>query len=347
MDGEIKNGVPPETRRAWHEANVRPLWESPTAHKLDDAGPQAHLWRWETMRALMLGATKVQNPAAVERRVLSLVNPENRAIEDESTVRTISAALQILLPGEAARPHRHSMNALRFVLEGNGAYTIVDGKRCLMEEGDLVLTPGWCWHEHEHRGSAPIIWLDVLDVPFHNVIGTSAFEPGPVHDLAPIIDDQAFARAGLLPDSAPAGSYSPLFRYPKGSAIEALDRMPYAPDGSRRLRYVNPMTGGSVMALLDCVLMEITAERPTRSVRTNASSVIAVVDGEGESQIGGQMIRWGPKDVFTVPQNQWASHRANRGSATLFVTSDREIYRRLGLLFEELSNEATNFPRSS
>ena len=200
MDGETKDQVPPATRRAWQDANVRPLWESPTALKLDGAGPQAHLWRWETMRPLMVGTTKVQNPAAVERRVLSLVNPENRAIEDESTVRTISAALQILLPGEVARPHRHSMNALRFVLEGSGADTIVDGKRCLMEEGDLILTPGWCWHEHEHRGTMPIIWLDVLDVPFHNLIGTSAFEAGPVHDLPAIIDDEAFARVGLLPD---------------------------------------------------------------------------------------------------------------------------------------------------
>jgi gentisate 1,2-dioxygenase len=339
MDGQTKDGVPPVTRRAWQDANVRPLWESTTAHKLDEAGPQAHLWRWATMRPLMLGTIHVSSPAAVERRVLSLVNPENCAVEDESTVRTISAALQILLPGEAARPHRHSMNALRFVLEGSGAYTIVDGKRCLMEEGDLILTPGWCWHEHEHRGNGPIIWLDVLDVPFHNVIGTSAFEPGPVHDLPATIEDGVFVQAGLLPDNRPGdSSYSPVFRYPKGAAVAALKMMPVAPDGSRRLRYANPTTGGPVMALLDCTLTEIAAGQPTQPARTNANAVVAVVDGEGESVIGSQLVRWGPKDVFSIPQDQWVSHTA-RTQSRLFTTSDREIYRRLGLLYEESSDQ--------
>lgn len=340
MGVEDDDQVPLEMRRAWREANVRPLWESPTAHKVGGAGPEPHLWRWEIMRPLMLGTTRVQSPAAVERRVLSLVNPENHLIEDESTVRTISAALQILLPGEVARPHRHSMNALRFVLEGSGAYTIVDGKRCLMEEGDLILTPGWCWHAHEHLGSSPIIWLDVLDVPFHNIIGTSEFEPGPVHDIPNTFDDSAFAQMGFLPaavDGDPA--YSPMFRYSKKAAIEALKSAPTAPDGSRRLRYVNPVTGGTVMTLLDCMLLELSGGQPTRPFRTNANAVVAVMDGEGESMIGRRTVQWARKDVFTIPQGQKVSHTA-KAPAQLFITSDREVYRRLGLLREEVWDES-------
>ena len=75
------------------------------------------------------------------------------------------------------------MNALRFVMEGKGAYTIVDGKSCLMEEGDLVITPGWTWHEHVHKGSGPIVWMDALDAPLHRYLGTDVFEPGPTHDM--------------------------------------------------------------------------------------------------------------------------------------------------------------------
>ena len=103
----------------------------------------------------MEGAIDLANPAAVERRVLSLVNPGSKSVEDEATIQNLSAAIQILLPGELARPHRHSMNALRFVLEGSGALTVVDGKPCAMEFGDLILTSAWCWHEHVDRGNGP------------------------------------------------------------------------------------------------------------------------------------------------------------------------------------------------
>ena len=127
-------------------------------------------------------AAKITDPAAVERRVLQLVDPEATG-PAAGTTTNLSANLQILLPGEAARPHRHTMNALRFVMEGKGAYTIVDGKSCLMEEGDLVITPGWTWHEHVHKGTGPIVWMDALDAPLHRYLGTDVFEPGPTHDV--------------------------------------------------------------------------------------------------------------------------------------------------------------------
>ena len=107
------------------------------------------------------------------------------------------------------------MNALRFVIEGKGASTIVDGKDCPMEEGDLVITPGWTWHEHVHRGDAPIIWLDALDAPLHRYLGTDKFEPGPAHDLPTMPDDSAFAFPNIVPElSEPATPFSPVFRYP-------------------------------------------------------------------------------------------------------------------------------------
>ena len=144
-------------RRAWKAAHLVPLWESSTAHKPPTPPEPAHLWSWQAIRPLVGGAMDLANPAAVERRVLSLVNPVAKSAEDESTMRNLSAAIQILLPGESARPHRHSMNALRFVLEGSGALTMVDGKACAMEFGDLILTPAWCWHEHVHGGVEPMI----------------------------------------------------------------------------------------------------------------------------------------------------------------------------------------------
>ena len=332
--------IPQQVRDAWKSASVAPLWESPTAHKDDPGPPKPSIWRWEVMRPLLLEAAKVESPEAVERRVLSMVNPANTSPMDESTVKNISAAFQVLLPGEKARPHRHSMNALRFTLEGSGAYTKVDGKACLMTEGDMILTPAWTWHEHEHKGDAPIIWLDVLDVPFHLGMGTASFQPGPVTDLPDHPGDEAFAVANFVPAGAETDyDYSPVFRYPREDALKALAAAPADKDGARRVRYANPVTGGPSMALLDSWLIEVTGASETVPRQTNYNSVFAVLDGEGESRIGDQTVSWSRNDIFTAPQGNWVSHKAKGDTARLFEVNDREIYRRLGVLEERLGNE--------
>ena len=190
----LTDAMPPELRQAMRAAHMVPLWESPTAHKLDVLREPAHCWPWRVTRPIMAGAAAVQSPRVVERRVVSLVNPKSRSADDEATTGTISATLQMLLPGETARVHRHSMSALRFVLEGSGASTIVDGKRCAMAFGDLVITPAWCWHQHEHQGDEPVVWLDVLDVALHLMLGTDEFQPGPSGTLPPPLSDADLGR---------------------------------------------------------------------------------------------------------------------------------------------------------
>jgi gentisate 1,2-dioxygenase len=330
---------PDAVRAAWREAHLVPLWESPTAHK-PPAGPEhSYRWSWSTLRPLLTEACGLTSPAAVERRVLQLVNPRARSPEDEATVRNLSAAIQILMPGESARPHRHSMNALRFILEGSGAVTIVNGKSCAMEVGDLILTPAWCWHEHHHRGAGPMIWLDALDVPLHLYLGTTEFQPGPVTTMPETVADSAFAVANILPESASgAPPHSPVFRYPYEDAAAAVAAAPIGADGIRRVRYVNPLTGGASMSLMDSHLIQLEAGRPSLPYRTNGNAVCSVVEGSGESRIGDQTLSWRPKDIFTLPQGNWISHRADAGMARLFVTSDREVLARLGLLKEEYGN---------
>ncbi|HEY4773502.1 MAG TPA: cupin domain-containing protein [Xanthobacteraceae bacterium] len=329
-----------QLRQAWQQAHLVPLWESPTAHKPPAPPDPAYLWAWERIRPLIGRAIEVADPAAVERRVLSLVNPRSRGPHDEATARTLAAAIQILLPGERARPHRHSMNAVRFVLEGSGAFTIVDGKSCPMEVGDLILTPAWCWHEHVHRGSAPIIWLDALDVPLHLYLGTAEFQSGPVTDLPETVPDSYFAVANVVPDIAlPSPVHSPVFRYPYQSAAAALTAAPPARDGARRVRYVNPATGGAAMTILDMHLMQLDPGVTTRPLRTTSNAVVNVVEGSGESQVGGQTVRWQAKDIFTLPQGNRIVHRSNDG-ARLFVVSDRDALARLGLLRDEYGNDA-------
>src|SRR5260221_10239014 len=152
-----------------------------------------------------------------------------------------------------------------------------------MEEGDLILTPSWTWHEHIHEGAEPIVWLDALDVPFQRYMGTGAFEPGPAADMPETIADAAFAVANVVPDTDyTTKDYSPVFRYPYATAAAAVAVAPPARDGSRRVRYVNPLTGGSGTAAGVCFLWQLDVASGTLPFRTQCNTGGLVVGGPRE-----------------------------------------------------------------
>jgi gentisate 1,2-dioxygenase len=205
-----------------------------------------------------------------------------------------------------------------------------------MEPGDMILTPAWTWHEHVHEGNERMIWFDGLDAPFRRSMDAAIFEPGPVHDLPETMADAAFGAIGLVPDgNARPRDYSPVFRYPWSSARLALASTPAADDGLRSLRYVNPVTGGSAMSVIDCFLYGL-AKSPSRPRRSTANAVCVVAEGSGRSTIGDSTIDWEQHDVFTVPHGSWASHHATSKDATLFVMTDRDLMARLGLLEDDM-----------
>ena len=315
------------------EASVRPLWEIaiPLGHRKP---PAAHLWDWHTLEPLTIEALKLTSPEVVERRVLSLISPAARDGEFFTTT-NLNAGLQILKPGESARPHRHSMHALRFILKGGGATTTVNGKICPMNEGDLLLTPGWTWHEHHHGGDTPIIWLDVLDVPLHLYLGTEDFEPGPAHDIVPLPAEPAFASANIVPVAIGNQTFSPAFHYPLAAAIAAARHAPASADRTRRVRYVNPLTGGAVMPTLDCYIVQIEPGNATIPFRTSANAIWSIVSGAGTTTVGDQSFTWSPRDILSLPGGHWVTHQVVDEPAYLFVVTDRDVYRRLDMLTEE------------
>ena len=324
---------------AMKAANVVALWEIEDTTNRPPEPPQ--IWRWETLAPLLETAIEATSMTDAERRVLVLNNPALLATgRSRGSGLTLGFNLQILMPGETARPHRHSMNALRFVMEGDGATTIVDGKPCPMEPGDMILTPGWTWHEHVHEGDGRMIWLDVLDVPFHHYLDTGEFEPGPAYDLPELPPDEAFGAPGFVPVSGAADmAYSPLFRYPWGAARDALAALPPAPDGSRRMLYANPLTGGPTMATMECSLLSPAAGRPTRPYRSNSNSAFIVVAGEGRSEIGETTLEWRRHDIVSLPHGYWISHVAETEGAYLFEVSDREMLKRLHMLRDEFADQ--------
>lgn len=322
------------------EAHLQPLWDRyMQIITREPRSEAAFAWHWSRLQTFIERAAGEIDGEDAERRVLLFANPAYRHLLPlPVATKNLTAGLQILKPGEHARPHRHTAAALRLVLSGAGAVTMVNGKECAMEPGDLISTPAWTWHEHR-GGTERVVWLDALDVPLSAELDAIFFEAGPPHDLptdASSIPDVVLAAGGMAPPHPVSlADHSPLYRYPWSTAQAALARLPPSPDGSRVLRYVNPLSGAAIMATLDCYVTQLTRGMPTDICRSTANSICVVLEGEGLSRIADQEIAWGPRDVFTVPRWKWVTHTATTAGACFFTLTDRELYRRLGLLREE------------
>lgn len=332
-----ETGTPP-LLEALAEVNSQPLWDR--YMRLNTREPQHYeplIWPWARMAPLIERAATEISMEQAERRVLLLTHPDFPGTV--FTTPTLSGGLQVLNPGESAGAHRHTLAALRIVMTGNGAVTTVDGKRCEMRPGDLVLTPAWSWHEHCHEGSERMVWFDGLDYPLARQLGAVFFEmgPGPVpaRGLADA-PDASLAEGGMLPDGdSSVVPYSPLYRYAWERADRVLAAMPAAADGTRRLRYVNPADGGAVMPTIDVEALRLAPGKTTQGVRSTANAMVVVIQGEGTTEVGGTVFEWKQHDCFTLPRWQWIRHTARTPDATLMLVSDRELMRKLGYLREE------------
>jgi gentisate 1,2-dioxygenase len=332
--------LPADMKRVWEEQGIVPLWQMDPSMLSGGPYESARSWRWSDLLPVIEQASYIVDPSVVERRVLQLPNPKARASAFYATSGLINATVQAIRPGETARPHRHTMNALRFILEGHTGETIVDGKPCLMTPGDLIVTPGWSWHSHRNTGDEAAIWLDVLDLALHGSLGSAKLQPGPVAETFPTFEDKLFATPGVIAvlPGADALPHSPMFRYPWAAVREALAAAPVGEDGSRRVRYINPLTGGPVLSLLDCYAIELKEGQETAPMRSSAHAICSVVEGNGVTTVDGvtlERVDWAPKDLFNVPQHAWVSYKAVGGPARLFMATNREVFRRLGLLVEE------------
>lgn len=321
------------------DANILPLWDRyHDILPLEPTSPDNPMqWRWSDVGPFVERAARDVSMENAVRRVLMLVHPAFNG--QPFTTTNLFAGIQILEPGEAAPMHRHSPSAMRFIMQGGGGATMVNGQRCEMDDGDLILTPNWAWHEHVNDSDKRIVWLDALDVPLASNLGTLFSEHTGSNEFPcdkSMLSDDAFAAAGLVPvNDAPDMPYSPMFRYPWTRTIMAFQDMPVDDDGAKRLRYTNPVDGGPVILTLDSYAWELSRGAETRTARSSANAVCLVVDGEGVSQIGGETIQWQRNDVFTVPHWRWASHKAVSDTAHIFMFTDREVIKRLHFLREE------------
>ncbi len=249
-----------------------------------------HVWRWRDLRPQAMRAAELVGTEQAERRVLRLTNPELPGV---SASNTLVANLQIVMPGEIARAHRHSASALRLIIEGKGGYTVVNGDRVPMYPGDLVLTPNWTWHDHANDTDEPMIWLDGLDTPLVRVLEAGFYEE--YHRETQPVGE---------------GAGSPRWHYPMAEARAALERLAAENSGSPFdgviLEYTNRVTGGPVMSTIACYVQLLRPGQATLAHRHVCCTNYHVIEGAGYSVVGGQRLDWEDKDVFTVPT--WTFH---------------------------------------
>jgi len=317
--------------------NLAPLWVAIgglVAREPQSPAAPAH-WRYAAVRPYLVEAAGLIGTAEAERRVLMLENP--RLAGEAKVTRSLYAGLQILLPGETAPPHRHVAAALRLVIEGDGAWTSVNGEKTMMHPGDFVITPSWAWHEHGHDGEGPVVWMDALDVHLVNMMDAGFSEGASAQPAFPIRPPDASryeAGGNMLPmDAGRTAATSPLFNYPYARARESLAGIarfrPIDPCHGHKLRYANPLNGDWAMATIATWMQLLPAGFATAPYRSTDGTIFAVVEGEGHSVIDGRRFDWGPKDVFVVPAWATATHHA-RADSYLFGASDRAAQEKLG-----------------
>ena len=299
-----------------------------------------NLWKFDQAREWLLEAGELITAKEAERRVLILENP---GLRGQSRITTsLYAGLQLVLPDEVAPAHRHSQSALRFVIDGAGAHTSVNGERTSMEFGDFVITPPWAWHDHGNHSDEPMIWMDGLDIPMVSFFDAS-FAEGMATDEQPISrqNGDSYARYGanMLPvDFRQHELASPLFNYPYSRSRDALEVMrreqDWDPCHGLKMRYVNPVDGQFAMPTISAFLQLLPPNFHSLAYRSTDATVFVATEGNGHSTINGETFAWGPKDIFVVPSWAWVTHETEN-EAVLFSYSDRTAQLKLGFWREQ------------
>ncbi len=334
---------------------MTPLWE--VLHALVPGEPSAPcdpaIWRWPQVRPFLMESGTLISAEEAVRRVLILENP---AMRGQSLITpSLYAGLQLILPHEIAPCHRHTQSALRFIVDGRGAYTSVQGERATMYPGDFIITPSWTWHDHGNDGvgeqAEPVVWLDGLDIPIIRMFGAT-FAENLGERAQPVLREEGDSAARYANNLLPVrhthrGRTSPIFSYPFERSRDSLARLArhdeIDPWVGVKMRYVNPIDGGWAMPTIGTCLQLLPCGFRGKGHRATDGSVYSVVEGNGCARITrGERefsFEFSPKDHFVVPP--WFTLELEAtDECVLFSFSDRPVQQALGLLREEFIGDA-------
>jgi len=292
----------------WHR-KLPALWPEPKESFLP------WQWRYHEIKPVLDAAGELVSTEHAERRNLTLRNPKPG--NPYATVNTLVAAYQMIKPGEVARSHRHTPNALRLILDGVGTYTTVDGTRVEMCPGDVLLTPSWCWHSHESLSDTPCYWMDFLDVPLVHLLEPMFFERHP---------------NGLEPNPITVETSPIAFRWADSRA--ALKNAEY-----RATHYADHFVelGNPALETIGLAMLQFKAGGESRALKTTANGIFAVISGDGYTEIDGQRFEWSRGDTLAIPSWRTYQHHCSSDAVMLWV-NDSPVMKKFDWYRTQLSN---------
>ncbi len=332
--------------RGFEQEMLVPLWTEignlMPLHPRSQAIP--HLWHWDRLLQLANEAGRIVPVGrGGERRAIALANPALGGRPFATP--TLWAAIQYLMPGENAPEHRHTQHAFRFVVEGEGVWTVVNGDSVRMSRGDFLPQGGWNWHAHHNAATEPMAWIDGLDIPFSYYTESQFFETGreklnseEYQQPALSRSERLWAHPGLRPvshlEDEPA---TPLLAYRWQDTDKALNEQlalesegypATLSPGHAAVRYTNPTNGRDVLPTMRCEMHRVRGGAQTQTRREVGSSVFQVFDGQGSVTVGEHQWQVRPGDMFVVPSWQPFTARcdADQQSLDLFRFSDTPIF---------------------
>ena len=336
--GRIED-LPKEYVQDLRDLNLVPLWPSLRGvlpPKIPTRQTKPTHWPYKTIKPLLLKAGELTPIEKAERRVLVLANP-GHGLEKMQASAAMYLGMQLLMPGEWAPSHRHTPNAVRMIVEGEGAYTTVDGEKCSMSRGDLILTPTGLWHEHGHDGTDPVIWLDVLDLPLVYYMEASYHINGDRQTVQPGQGDKQYARGGVVPTHVFDRSKKayPMLRYAWVDAKVALEAM--AADNPAQeavqVTYVNPETGDDAENILGFYALML---RPGQTLRLPARSpaqVFHIIEGAVEAKMVYSTFNLVEADTCCAPGYEAVTLKNLQAEkpSYIFIADESPLHRKLGV----------------
>jgi gentisate 1,2-dioxygenase len=297
-------------------------------------------WHYNDVKSLVMESGSLISAEEALRRVLVLENPALRG--ESKATNTLFAGIQMILPGEIAPAHRHVSSAIRFVLDGEGAYTAVEGEKAFMSPGDFVITANWAPHDHGNPSKKPMLWLDVLDFPAVNFFEASFADYSGEkmqNTTRQDGDSAAFYASGVLPDGAPVNlNRSPVINYTYARTRPVIERLKKAGEIDKshgaRVRYANPINGGPVLPTMGANLALLPKGFKGEQYRATDGTIFVCTEGGGTTKVEDQVLEWGPNDVFVVPPWKRYAHHAQK-ETVLFSISDRPAQEALGFWRED------------
>ena len=338
-----------ELNRFMQEKHMQGYWTRGEVRSYEPTSEVSpYVWKWADIEEVLEGAGKYVDIKHAFRRNIGLENPTGQS-------KTINMGLQLVLPGEKARAHRHTAEAIRFIIQGNPkVWSTVDGEATTMESGDLVLTPNWSWHDHVNDSSEPAIWIDGLNAAIMGHLGLAFREDFPTpNQPVESLPEYSKHRASLtrpnwleLSTSLAGAPY----RYKWSDTQETLNALKVSegdPCDGVILHYTSPWTGGSTLPMISCAIQLLRPGLKTKAHRHTSIGQYHVVQGSGVTRVGDVELQWGRRDFFVVPPWSWHSHE-NLGSedAILFSMSDAPLLKPFGFYREEIEGEEVRRDRN-